>query len=550
MRNRINFLTALILAVLIGVVFSFLSDFFASSVLPENPFGMGAAFGEWNLTPDPKLREMQLRQTLYLAGRGGHVRLWCNPYDVIACQDSINRAYELDLVPVIMVQMNYYANDSQSPHRDFKSLAGHYAWFVDQLPVINGRNLLIELANEPNFTDMWFSQTCSYVTRAIEVAQASAQILDKVKSLNKPQIKMLFVALSPYSDSNPIPTGDGKCKRGTRNALASTTFVTKMKKERPDLFSKIDAWNSHPYSLEDYYQCTRPNCPLPKDDAGLTAYRQEMQVAGMPSDFPVYLTEVGTYWSISSLLTADRFVHPADYNLGIYPEIWLADLPYNNVKGIMPFILPLDGFDFYAWLNPCGSVSETPPYQTARPIYNRVRSLRVNKYGDSGFALPSFMLPTVDYKCTYRSDWDFSNVQGTRGWRFLESSGRLMTFDPAEYIWKGAETDSFIAPISVHPGSDVDVIRRWTAPKEGSIRVSGSARGWHTGCDGAGVHVIILKNDTILWDQTIPENSTTAFGFDLTVSVGASDRIDFSANSESSDNGCAMTKFHPTITYL
>ena len=346
------------------------------AALPSNPFGMGAAYSEVAVDQAP-YRERQLQQAKYLAGTGGHVRLWCQLSRLSECQASVQRAYQFDLVPLVLINDAVFASDSDSPHRNFSGYATQFAHYVDNLPILTGRDVVIELANEPNFSDWWFSRTCSATTRAIEIAQASAQVIDKVKRLNKTNIKIAGVSLSPYSDSNPTSNGAGGCNRGTRLDLPSTFFVTEMKKERPDLFHKLDAWNSHPYSSEMFGLCARPNCPAVIDDPALRMYKEEMIAAGVDSNLPIYLTEVGTYINVSSQEMADLFVNNANLSMGMYPQVWLAGGAYNNVKGIMGFILPIPGFESYAWLNPNSLMSESAPYQTPYPIYSQVRRLRL-----------------------------------------------------------------------------------------------------------------------------------------------------------------------------
>jgi hypothetical protein len=336
---------------------------------------MGAAYSEVAVD-QVTYRERQLQQTKYLAGTGGHVRLWCQMSRLSDCQASVQRAYQFDLVPVVLINDPVFASDSVSPHRNFSGYATQFANYVNSLPILTDRHLVIELANEPNFSDWWFSRTCSATTRAIEIAQASAQVIDRVKQLNKTNVKIAGVSLSPYSDSNPTSNGAGGCDRGTQLDLPSTFFVTEMRKERPDLFGKLDAWNSHPYSSEAFRLCVRPDCPAIIDDPALRMYKEEMIAAGVSSNLPIYLTEVGTYIGVSSQGEADMFVNKANSSMGMYPQVWLAGGAYNNVKGIMGFILPIPGFDSYAWLNPNSVISESAPYQTPYPIYSQVRRLR------------------------------------------------------------------------------------------------------------------------------------------------------------------------------
>ncbi len=341
-----------------------------------NPFGMGAAYSEVSVD-QPTYRERQLQQTVYLAGKGGNVRLWCRLANPSECQTAISRAYALGLTPLVLINDSPWPSDTTSPHVDFSGFSTQFANYISALPRVSTTNLYVELMNEPNFTDWWLSgSTCDATTRAHEIAEAAAQITIKVKALNDSRIKILGVSLSPYSDSNPTLRADGKCDRGTTLDLASTFFVTEMKNQRPDLFPMLDGWNSHPYGSEIFGLCTLPNCPSPTNDPAMKMYQQEMNIAGVSPDLPIYLTEVGTIYGITSSSTADRFVNGSNMSLGAYPQVWLTGGAYNNVRGIIGFILPIPGFEAYAWLNQNSTVTSTAPYQTPYPIYTQVRALR------------------------------------------------------------------------------------------------------------------------------------------------------------------------------
>ena len=54
-----------------------------------------------------------------------------------------------------------------------------------------------------------------------------------------------------------------------------------------------------------------------------------------------------------------------------------------------------------------------------------------------------------------------------------------------------------------HPGSNVDVTRRWTAPAGGSIRITGKASDGDPNGTNDGVSVSIKKGDAVLWQHTI-----------------------------------------------
>jgi hypothetical protein len=123
-----------------------------------------------------------------------------------------------------------------------------------------------------------------------------------------------------------------------------------------------------------------------------------------------------------------------------------------------------------------------------------------------------------------------------------------MTFNPATGWWQGPEAYSLISPGWAHPGNTVGVIRRWTAPGAGSIRITGSARDDVHDVDNDGVRVSILKNQSVLWSTAIANRNFSGTGFDLTTLVAAGDQIDFVVDSVG-NNYWDLTTLDPTITF-
>jgi RHS repeat-associated protein len=173
----------------------------------------------------------------------------------------------------------------------------------------------------------------------------------------------------------------------------------------------------------------------------------------------------------------------------------------------------------------------------------------VNKRGENGCDSTNFD-PTIAYTPlagTYRASADFSNVQGQRGWYYLDSNGAQMTFDAGNNWWRGAETYNVIWADGEHPGSASDAVRRWVAPVGGTVRITGGASDANAVC-GDGVSVTISKGAQVLWQQIISNGNTTGFSYDLTTIVAAGDQISFAVNKRA-ENGCDSTNFDPTITY-
>ncbi len=147
---------------------------------------------------------------------------------------------------------------------------------------------------------------------------------------------------------------------------------------------------------------------------------------------------------------------------------------------------------------------------------------------------------------TYQAQADFSLVQGQRGWSYLASTGALLTPDAAAQLWRGAAPYVMLWSSGWHPGSTIDVVRRWTAPQGGRARITGTARDLDAG-GGNGVVVLIRHGATVIWQATINNGNTTGVAFDVTVAIRQGERLDFVINSRA-DNSNDSTFFNPTIT--
>ena len=153
------------------------------------------------------------------------------------------------------------------------------------------------------------------------------------------------------------------------------------------------------------------------------------------------------------------------------------------------------------------------------------------------------VLPTGN---TYQASRDLSDTQGLRNWNYLESSNSQMTWDSYKKFWRGSEQYALLTANGGHPGNNVDVTRRWTAPASGSIRITGGANDADPNNANDGVLVSIKKGDAVLWQHTIANGDTTGVSYDVTTTVAAGETIDFTIN-KIGNNGNDSTNFDPTI---
>jgi len=65
-----------------------------------------------------------------------------------------------------------------------------------------------------------------------------------------------------------------------------------------EVFSAYDAWNSHAYPDNIFGMCNASitgSCKPFHQQHGMIGYREELQLFGLPSDFPVFLTEASVF---------------------------------------------------------------------------------------------------------------------------------------------------------------------------------------------------------------------------------------------------------------
>ena len=141
----------------------------------------------------------------------------------------------------------------------------------------------------------------------------------------------------------------------------------------------------------------------------------------------------------------------------------------------------------------------------------------------------------------YDAAAQFSGTQGPI-WYYKDSSGTNLTWMGS--YWAGSGYLG-IWDSGGHPGSSLDSVRRWVAPSDGEVRITGTARNVG-GCGGFGTLVSIKKNGTTLWSQHVP--ATGSYPYDVTTSVVATDQLDFVINKYDSSDSCDSTAFAPTIT--
>jgi hypothetical protein len=136
--------------------------------------------------------------------------------------------------------------------------------------------------------------------------------------------------------------------------------------------------------------------------------------------------------------------------------------------------------------------------------------------------------PACALKAGYASTDDFSDAQGRDCWAYLDSGGARMAFDNMNARWrKEPDQGAYLWRTGAHPGSTVDAVRRWTAPVDGTVALSGSFADVDPG-GGDGVLVSIRHGAASVFSRDLPNGGSTPFTVTLTVARG--DVVDFVVN--------------------
>ena len=177
----------------------------------------------------------------------------------------------------------------------------------------------------------------------------------------------------------------------------------------------------------------------------------------------------------------------------------------------------------------------------------------VRIYGSvlSGAEIQSLATQADGGQTTYRASTDFSTTQGYRNWYYIsDTSDTLMSYRSDYNVWEGAEgAYQWLWTNGGHPMYWHDAIRQWRAPSAGNIQITGSASDANANC-GDGVNVSITKNGLSLWQRNISNGDSTGYGYNLSLTVAAGDKINFIINKGSGNSvECDSTTFDPTITF-
>lgn len=142
----------------------------------------------------------------------------------------------------------------------------------------------------------------------------------------------------------------------------------------------------------------------------------------------------------------------------------------------------------------------------------------------------------------YSASGQFSGTQGPV-WYYLDSAGTLLSWTGS--YWQGVGYLS-LWDTGGAPGNSLNTVRRWVAPADGAIAITGTSENY-SGCSGSsnGSLISIKKNGTTIYSQVV--GATGQYPYNVSANVVATDQIDFVLNHNGNDT-CDSTRFDPTIT--
>ncbi|GAT74983.1 putative extracellular serine protease [Microbacterium sp. HM58-2] len=160
----------------------------------------------------------------------------------------------------------------------------------------------------------------------------------------------------------------------------------------------------------------------------------------------------------------------------------------------------------------------------------------------------------------YNAEHDYTPQQPNRGWNYRSWKAGVgtstMTWNVTEGRWRGtASWDSIWVNggyTLMHPDGN-QILLEWTAPRAGTIDITGTVRKWDVG-GGDGVTASIWKNSTSnFWPgggawKVIAATDSVGYSTNATVTVAAGDVISFRVDGRATTNNDS-TMWTPTITY-
>ena len=275
-----------------------------------------------------------------IIGAGGHVTQPFLNIDAATTGPTpdavayVEGAYARQLDPILVLQGRYVNRDGcnstgyvgwLAPIPDdaggrYQREAAGYARFVAGLPRVDGRTLLIQIANEPNLHEMWggASDPAAYARFMVDVAA-------EIRALGDPRIQVLNAALAP------------------EGSVDNLQFIAEAIQAEPAFAQSFDVWASHPYPRnQPPANNLHDGTALPGSRYTIDAYLLELAVLAEhgvdTAALPVVLTETGyelgdTHYAEYPTITDEL---RAEYMVRAFADHWSR---WPEVRAVTPFQL-------------------------------------------------------------------------------------------------------------------------------------------------------------------------------------------------------------------
>ena len=149
----------------------------------------------------------------------------------------------------------------------------------------------------------------------------------------------------------------------------------------------------------------------------------------------------------------------------------------------------------------------------------------------------------------YTASNGFSSTQGLNQWYHMEGSGGVYTnltnYDSGSQLWRDPNTYPFVGGNSFHPGTSASAVKKWVAPQNGSVDISGVI--YAVSASSVGVNVQILKNNILLWSGLVTSSGNVTPTGVTGIPMKAGDAIYFVVSNNGSIN-YDYTQWDPTVT--
>lgn len=150
---------------------------------------------------------------------------------------------------------------------------------------------------------------------------------------------------------------------------------------------------------------------------------------------------------------------------------------------------------------------------------------------------------------TYAHSAQFSSTQDSNGWSYRDTSGSLLTYSSGSGLWNNpAHVYLGIWGTGCHPGYSVGSVLRWTAPRNGSARITGSVADVDLSAGDGVLFEIKYGSATTLYSKDLSGSDATTYAYDVTQTMSAGDFIDFIVTAKT--NGAYdSTSLNPSIAF-